>query len=133
MIFTESRLLLLLPAPNHARMLGVDPPVVCVELAVRGLESAGCVEIPPRTWDNIVQDSSLRAMAGVLLPKIEVTPVVATMTQALREQGHLVCIEKGMPGWGSKPSAPVFVIPKSDVKCSFIMNCKEGNRSNPNP
>ena len=41
--------------------------------------------------------------------------------------------EKGMPGWGSWLSAPVFVIPKSDVKCSFIMNCKEGNKRDPNP
>ena len=59
--------------------------------------------------------------------------MVWAMTQALHEQGYLVRIEKGMPGWGSKPSAPVFVIPKSDVKCSFIMNCKEGNRRDPNP
>ena len=104
-----------------------------MELAARGLGSAGCEEIPPRTWDNIVEDSSLRAMAGVQLPKTEVTPVVAAMTQTLHEHGHLVRIEKGMPGWGSKPSAPMFVIPKSDVKCSFIMNCKEGNRRDPNP
>ena len=53
--------------------------------------------------------------------------------QALHRQGHLVRIEKGMPDWGSRPSAPVFVIPKSDVKCSFIMNCKEGNKRDPNP
>ena len=58
-------------------------------------------------------------MAGVQLAKTEISLVVRAMTQALHEQGHLVHIEKGMPGWGSKPSAPVFVIPKSDVKCSF--------------
>ena len=55
------------------------------------------------------------------------------MTQALHRHGHLVRVEKGMPSWGSWPSAPVFVIPKSDVKCSFIMNCKEGNKRDPNP
>ena len=136
MIFTLSKLLLPLPVPNHARMLGVDPPpphVVSVELAAKGLGSAGCVEIPPQTWDNVVEETSLSAMAGVQLTRAEVSPVVLAMTQALHEQGHLVQIEKGMPGWGSKPSAPVFVIPKSDVKCSFIMNCKEGNRRDPNP
>ena len=66
MIFTLSKLSLPLPVPNHALMLGVDPPpVVSVELAAKGLGSAGCVEIPPRTWDNIVEDTSLSAMAGV--------------------------------------------------------------------
>ena len=72
-------------------------------------------------------------MAAVRLPKTNLSPVARAMTQALHEQGHLVRIERGMLGWGSKPSAPVFVIPKSDVKCSFIMNCKEGNRRDPNP
>ena len=72
-------------------------------------------------------------MAGVQLTKTDISPMVRAMTQALHEQGHLVWIEKGMPGWGSKPSAPLFVIPKSDVKCSFIMNCKEGNKRDPNP
>ena len=123
MIFTLSRLLLPLPVPNHARVMEVDPPppVVSVELAARGLGSARCVEIPPQTWDNIVEETSLSAMAGVQLPKTDLSPVVRAMTQALHEQGHVVRIERGMPGWGSKPSAPVFVIRKSDVKCSFIL------------
>ena len=108
-------------------------PVVCVELAAKGLGSAGCVDIPPQTWDNIVEETSLSVMAGVQLAKTEISPVVRAMTQALYKQGHLVRIEKGMPGWGSKASAPPFVIPKSDVKCSFIMNCKEGNKRDPNP
>ena len=110
-----------------------QPPLYLWIWLPGGLGPAGCVEILPQTWDTVVEASSLRAMAGVQLPKTEITLVVAAMTQALHRQGHLVRIERGMPGWGSKPSAPVFVIPKSDVKCSFIMNCKEGNRRYPNP
>ena len=82
--------------------------------------------IPERTWDSVVKTSSLKAMGDVQLPRTRVSLVVAAMTNVLHKQGHLVRVEKGMPSWGSRPSAPVFVIPKSDVKCSFIMNCKEG-------
>ena len=70
------------------------------------------MDIPPSTWEIVTQTSYLRAMGEVQLPKTEIPPVVAAMTQALHGQGHLVRIEKGMPGWGSLPSAPVFVIPK---------------------
>ena len=100
-----------------------------MDLAAKGLGLAGCVDIPPSTWDSVVQTSSLRAMGEVQLPKTEIT----AMTQALHGQGHMVRIEKGMPRWGSLPSTLVFVIPKSDIKCSFIMNCKEGNKRDPNP
>ena len=109
------------------------PPTVSVDLVARGLGPAGSVAIPLQTWDNVVQTSSLQAMGDVQLPRAEVTPVVAAMTQALHGQGHLVRTEKGMPFWGSRPSAPVFVTPKLDGRCSFIMNCKEGNKRDPNP
>ena len=132
----STQIVISLTSPKPRPDTGGRPPppfVVSVELAAKGLGSAGCVEIPPRTWDNIVEDTSLSVMAGVQLPKTEINLVVRAITQALHEQGHLVRIERGMPSWGSKPSAPVFVIPKLDVKCSFIMNFKEGNRRDPNP
>ena len=136
-IFVLSRYSLPQQALNHDLVGGISapppPPTVSVDSAARGLGPAGSVAIPPQTWDNFVQTSSLQAMGGVQLPRADITPVVAAMTQALHRQGHLVRIEKGMPGWGSRLSAPVFVIPKSDVKCSFIMNCKEGNKRDPNP
>ena len=137
MIFAPSRLSLPLPALNPAlvQRISVHPPpsTVSVDLATKGLGTAVCVAIPPPTWENVVQTSSMRAMGDVQLPRTQVTPVVAAMAQALHRQGHLVRIEKGMPGWGSLPNDPVFVIPKSDVKCSFTMNCKEGNKRDPNP
>ena len=138
-IFVGSRLSLPQQALNHDLVRGISeppsppPPTVPVDSAARGLGPAGSVAIPPQTWDNVVQASSLQAMGDVQLPRAEVAPIVAAMTQALHRQGHLVRTEKGMPGWGTWPSAPVFDIPKSDVKCSFIMNCKEGSKRDPNP
>ena len=60
------------PRPNDGGSPPPPPPVVSVELAAKGLGSAGCVDVPPQTWDNIVEETSLSAMAGVQLAKTEV-------------------------------------------------------------
>ena len=58
------------------------------------------------------------------------------MTRALVRQGHLHVISLDMPrggGGGLQPSAPIFLIPKTVEKCSFIINCKTGNKRDPVP
>ena len=48
------------------------------------------------------------------------------------QRGHLqvpveVAESCGMRGFGRAPSAPVFMIPKNESKCPFIVNCTLGN------
>ena len=49
------------------------------------------------------------------------------MVSPLERQGHIIPIVEGMTGFGKGPSAPIFIIPKTVEKCSFIFNCKLGN------
>ena len=55
------------------------------------------------------------------------------MTRALIRQGHLSVLHDGMRGSGRAPSAPIFVIPKTATKCSFIVNCTLGNQAHRGP
>ena len=67
----------------------------------------------------------------VEIPQPGLNLEVQAMTSALIRQGHIHPISLGMLGQALKPSARVFVIPKSFQKCSFIANCKVGNKRDP--
>ena len=106
-----------------------------VEVASKGLGCAGDVEIPLGIWDRLVPDEAVEAMSAVEVPLKDLPEAEFAMVCALERQNHLVPIGERMPGSGLKPSAPIFVIPKTDEKCSFIFNCKLGNKAydGPNP
>ena len=110
-----------------------DGSPVPVSVAQRGLGSAGSVPIPLDIWSSLVHGDSLKAMASVQIPQPRLAPAVGAMMSALVQQKHIVPISAGMPGFGLSPSAPIFVIPKSAEKCSLIVNCKAGNRKDPQP
>ena len=69
------------------------------------------------------------------MPCKELTEAESAMVLALEVQGHLVLLRRGMPGYGKSPSAPIFIIPKTEEKCSLIFNCQLGNKKfeGPNP
>ena len=74
---------------------------------------------PEDIWQKLVAFEALTVRAGaeVCVDKLSLQ-VVATV-QVLRKQGHLHKIERRFrPGM----SAPVLVIPKSEDKCSFVVN-----------
>ena len=110
-----------------------DGSPVPVSAAQRGLGSAGNLPIPLDIWSSLVHGDSLRAMASLQIPQPSMAPAVGAMTSAPVQQQHIVPISAGMPGFGLSPSAPFFVIPRSVEKCSLIVNCKAGNRKDPQP
>ena len=108
---------------------------VPVQVAEMGLGPAGRVPIPQDIWDAVATHQALSAMSSVEVPRKRLRPEELAMTQALIRQGHLSVILDGMRGSGLAPSAPIFVIPKTATKCSFIVNCTLGNQAHrgPNP
>ena len=100
-----------------------------VKVAERGLGEAGCVHIPPKNWDTIATPSALPAVYDVEVPRKELRPEEPAMIRALVRQNHLSILHCGMRGFSRAPSAPIFVIPKTESKCLFIVNCTLGNRA----
>ena len=108
-------------------------PRVPVSIAEKGLGEAGRVPIPADIWDEVVHPESLEAMRSVQIPQPGLSVEVRAMVEALIRQNHVHVISDGMPGAGLHPSASTFLVPKSSEKCSFIVNCKSGNRRDPQP
>ena len=103
--------------------------LVPVEVAAEGLGVAGDVQIPVDIWNKLVPDEAISAMHDVEVPTKVLPDAEFAMVRALEQQGHLVPIADHMPSGGLQPSAPIFVIPKTQEKCSFIFNCKLGNKA----
>ena len=91
--------------------------------------------IPLTVWERLVPEEDVCAMRSVEVPTKELPQAELAMVRALEEQGDLVPNNENLPGWGMQPSAPIFVILKTEEECSFIFNCKLGNKafSGPNP
>ena len=106
---------------------------VPVQIAEMGLGPAGEVPIPQDIWDRIATRQALSAMSSVEVPRKSLRPEELAMTWALIRQGHLSVIHDDMRGCGRAPSAPIFVIPKTATKCSFIVNCTLGNQAHCGP
>ena len=106
---------------------------VPVQIAEMGLGPAGEVPIPQDIWDRIATRQALSAMSSVEVPRKSLRPEELAMTRALIQQGHLSVIHDDMRGCGRAPSAPIFVIPKTATKCSFIVNCTLGNQAHCGP
>ena len=106
---------------------------VPVTIAQKRLGEAGRVPIPSDIWDEVVHPESLEAMRGVQIPQPNLSVEVRAMVEALISQNHVHVISDGMPGAGLHPSASTFLVQTSSEKCSFIVNCKSGNRRDPQP
>ena len=102
---------------------------VPVELAEKGLGECGWVPIPVHTWRKLVAKEAVAAMSSVRFSRQPLSESEEAMVRALAGQGHLELIQPGMQGFGLGPSAPIFLIPKSSEKCSFIVNCRRGNHN----
>ena len=98
-----------------------------MEVAEKGIGEAGWVPIPEDIWDSFATPSALSSMFRVEVPRKTLRSEELAMTKALLRQGHLFVFQQGMPGFGRAPSAPIFILPKTDSKCSFIVNCTLGN------
>ena len=101
---------------------------VPVELAEKGLGECGWVPIPVLTWRKLVAKEAVAAMSNVRFSRQPLSESEEAMVRALAGQGHLELIQPGVQGFGLGPSAPIFLIPKSSEKCSFIVNCRRGNQ-----
>ena len=98
-----------------------------------GSGEAGNIRIPTDIWRSLLHPNSLEAMKSVQLPQPRLPQEVRAMSDALIRQGHIRPITPDMLGVGLLPGAPIFVIPKSAQKCSFIVNCKVGSKHDPMP
>ena len=78
----------------------------------------GRVDIPREIWDSCVPDCFAdlvgRQFSGIVPPSDE----AVVMMRALRGQGLLFPLPPGSPG----PNGGVFAIPKTEEKCSLIVN-----------
>ena len=76
------------------------------------------MDIPREVWDSCVPDSFAdlagRQFSGIVPPSDE----AVVMMRALRGQGLLFPLPPGSPG----PHGGVFAIPKTEEKCSLIVN-----------
>ena len=106
---------------------------VPVEVAERGLREAGCVNIPQDIWDAIATPLALSVVCDVEVPRKELRPEELAMIRALVQQNHLAVLRRGMCGFGRAPNVPIFVIPKIESKCSFVVNCTLGNKAHKGP
>ena len=86
-------------------------------------------------WDRLIDPGAVDAMRSVQVPCKELAEAESAMVQALEVQGHLVPLRHGMPRYGNSPSAPSFIIPKTEEKCSLIFSCQLGKKKSegPNP
>ena len=88
------------------------------EVLARGLGVVGRVDIPREVWDSCVPgcfaDLAGRQFSGIVPPSDE----AVVMMRALRGQGLLFPLPPGSPG----PNGGVFAIPKTEEKCSLIVN-----------
>ena len=88
------------------------------EVLVRGLGVLGRVDIPREVWDSCVPDCFAdlagRQFFGIVPPSDEAVFIM----RALRGQGLLFPLPPGSPG----PNGGVFAIPKTEEKCSLIVN-----------
>ena len=88
------------------------------EVLARGLGPVGRVDIPREVWDSCVPDGFAelvgRQFSGIIPPSDE----AVVMMRALRDQGLLFPLPPGSPG----PNGGVFAIPKTEEKCSLIVN-----------
>ena len=100
-----------------------------VRIAKKGMGTIGMVPI----WRSIVHLDSLNATRTVEIPQPSLNPEVWAVTTILLQQGHIHPMSLSVLGHAMKPSARVFVIPKSYEKCSLIVNSKVGNKRDPQP
>ena len=88
------------------------------EVLARGLGVVGRVDIPREVWDSCVPDCFAelagRQFFGIVPPSDE----AVVMMRALRGLGLLFPLPPGSPG----PNGGVFAIPKTEEKCSLIVN-----------
>ena len=88
------------------------------EVLERGLGVVGRVDIPREIWDSCVPDCFAdlagRQSSGIVPPSDE----AVVMMRALRGQGLLFPLPPGSPG----PNGGVFADPKTEEKCSLIVN-----------
>ena len=108
------------------------PPGACGGSRER-LGEARCVQIPQDIWDSIATPSALSAAYNVEVPRKVLRPKELAMIWALAHQSHPCVLHIGMRRFGRAPIAPIFIIPKSETKCSFIVNCTLGNRAHKGP
>ena len=94
-----------------------------MEVAAKGLGVPGDVKIPVDICNRLVPGEAISAMRDVEVPTKVLPDAEFAMVQALEQQGHPVPIADHVPGGGLQPRAPIFVIPKTQEKCSFIFNC----------
>lgn len=87
-------------------------------LAGKGLGSRGCMAIPADVWDSMVPQGMLEALKRAVFPgTIRATGTSATMIRALCRDGFL----HECP---LEANCPVFTIPKTADKCSFIADLR---------
>ena len=102
---------------------------VPMEVAERRLGPAGCVPVLQHIWDSFATPRALSSMFCVEVPRKRLRPEEVAMTCALIRQRHLFILDSDMRGHGRVPSAPIFIIPKTASKFSFIVNCTLGNKA----